>query len=132
LAGCWFRGFLEPGNYPDGTFAGFPVISAHKEFLDMLPSTGAFGLGILPAFCFCALAIVKRRARRHGPVGRPAFLFSGFYVPHSPTSSIFTGFYEITPIAVLAVLGLPASGPPSRGPEVLQRSRPRSDNVSVC
>jgi O-antigen ligase len=113
-------------------FAGFPVVSAHKGFLDMLPSTGAVGLAILLAFCFCALAIVKGRARRHDPVGRPAFLFWGFYVLHSPTSSIFTEFYEITPIAVLAVLGLPASGPPSRGPEALQRSRPRSDNVSVC
>ncbi len=115
--GVGFAAFWNPQNYARmEQLAGFPVVSAHSGFLDMLLSTGAFGLAILLAFCLCALVMVWGKARRGDPLGWLAFLFLGFYVLQNLTSSIFTEFYEITLIVVLAVLGLLASRPPVKRP----------------
>lgn len=115
--GVGFAAFWNPENYPRmEQLVGFPVVSAHNGFLDMLLSTGAVGLAILLTFCFCALATVLGRVRRHDPLGWLAFLFVSFYILQNLTSSIFTEFYEITLIVVLAVLGLLASSPPAKRP----------------
>lgn len=96
-----------------------------------LVSTGVFGLSIPLALCFCALTPVWSGARRHDPLGCLTFLLLGFYVLQNLTSSVFTEFYEITLIVVLAVPRLLASRPPPVGRSIPRRSRSRWGNVSL-
>lgn len=116
--GVGFAAFWNPHNYPRlEQLAGFPVVSAHNGFLDMLLTAGAVGLTILMTFCFYTMAKLIGRARRQDPLAWLAFLFLTFYMLQNLTSSIFTEFYEITLIVVLTVLGLLASRP-TKGLEI--------------
>jgi O-antigen ligase len=130
--GTGFAAFWNPQNYPQmEQLVGFPVVSGHNGFLDILVNVGIVGLIILLAFCSCTLVVALVRARRHDPMGWVTFLFLTFYVLQNLTSSIFTEFYEISLIVLLAALGLMSGGPPtrrlkarSRAPKEVRRPAP--------
>lgn len=113
--GVGFAAFWNSQNYPKmEQLVGFPVVSAHNGFLDMLLASGIVGLAFLLTFCLCAMVTVTRRARRSDPLGWLTLVFLTFYVLSNLTTSIFTEFYEFKLIVVLAALGLLASGPAKR------------------
>jgi hypothetical protein len=70
VAGCGFRGLLEPPHISQlgsSDVSGAP--SAHNGFLEELLNTGMVGLTILLAFCLATLTIALRRAKRGDPLG---------------------------------------------------------------
>lgn len=113
--GVGFAAFWNPHNYPRmEQLVGFPVVSAHNGFLDMLLVLGVVGLALLLTFCLCATVTTVRRARRHDLLGWLVLMFLTFYVLSNLTSSIFTEFYEFKLMVVLSALGLLASRPAKR------------------
>lgn len=123
--GVGFAAFWNPQNYAlIEELVGFPAVSAHSGFLDMLLNVGVVGLAILLAFCLSATVASWRKVRSRDPLGWLALLFIAFYLLQNLTSSIFTEFYEISLIAVLALLGLMSGRParnvasPNREPDV--------------
>lgn len=122
--GVGFAAFWNPSNYDlIEQSVGFPAVSAHNGFLDIMLNTGAVGLAILVAFCLCALLTAGRRALSGDPMGWLAFLLLLFYVLQNLTSSVFTEFYELNLMVVLATLGLLA-GRPAKGVAVAGTPRP--------
>ena len=110
--GVGFAAFWNPGVlFSMEQRAGFPVVSAHNGFLDMLLGTGIIGLVIILAFCFYTMAVAIGRARRGDPLGWLVFLFVAFYTLQNLTVSTFTEFLEIPLVAILVMLGLMANGP---------------------
>lgn len=101
--------------------AGFPVVSAHNGFLDVLLGAGAVGLAVTLAFWVCAAVVAVGRARRGDPVGWLVSLFITFYVLHNLTVSVFTEFLEVPLIVILAMLGLMASKKSPTKPPVARR-----------
>jgi exopolysaccharide production protein ExoQ len=113
--GVGFAAFWNPHNYPRmEQLVGFPVVSAHNGFLDMLLVLGVVGLAFLLAFCLCAAVTVMRKARRPDLLGWLVLMLLIFYVLSNLTSSIFTEFYEFKLIVILSALGLLASRPAKR------------------
>ena len=128
IVGVGFAAFWNPESLASMELrVGFPVVSAHSGFFDMMLGTGVVGLAILMVFCLYAIALVVRRARRGDTLGWLVFVFLVFYLLSNLTVSIFTEFLEIPLILILAMLGLMASGPPGArpqsGPEASAKTR---------
>ena len=99
--GTGFAASWNPQNYlRREQLVGFPVVSGHNDFLDILLNAGVVGFIILLTFYVCTLAMVVARVRRHDPLGWMALLILTFYLPQNLTSSIFAEFYEISLIAL--------------------------------
>ncbi len=110
--GVGFAAFWNPDNIPwVEQLTGWPVVSAHNGYLDIMLGTGAIGLGILLAFCLYTMVFVLGRARRGDPLGWLVFLILVFYLLQNLTVSVFPEFLDVPLIVILAMLGLMASSP---------------------
>jgi hypothetical protein len=108
--GVGFAAFWNPADLAwVQRFLGWPVVSAHNGYVDMLLGTGAIGLAILLTFCLCTMVVVLGRARRGDPLGWLLFLILTFYLLQNLTVSVFTEFLDVPLIVILAMLGLMAS-----------------------
>ena len=113
--GVGFAAFWNPHILPSmEQRVGFPAVSAHNGFLDMLLGTGVIGLVVILAFCIYTMGMVVGRARRGDPLGWLVFLFLAFYMLQNLTVSTFTEFLEIPLVAILVMLGLMANRPVAR------------------
>jgi O-antigen ligase len=124
LLGAGFAAFWSPENiYQIQLITGFPWVSAHNGFLDVLLNTGTVGLAILLTFCFVAMVVIVRSARRGDALGWLAFLFLLYYMLHNLTNSLTTQELEVPFMIILAILGL-MSSQRMLYPPVLQRGAP--------
>jgi exopolysaccharide production protein ExoQ len=124
LLGVGFVAFWSPENvYQIQQITGFPWVSAHNGFLDVLLNTGIVGLAILLTFYFSAMVMVVRSARRGDPLGWLAFLFLLYYLLHNLTVSLTTQELEVPFMIILAILALMSSQRVLH-PPVLQRGAP--------
>jgi O-antigen ligase len=116
-----FAAFWSPENvYRIQQITGFPWVSAHNGFLDVLLNTGIVGLAILLTFYFVAMVVVVRSARRGDPLGWLAFMFVLYNLLHNLTVSLTTQELEVPFMILLAILGLMSSQRVLSSP-VLQR-----------
>ena len=121
LLGVGFAAFWSPENvYQIQQITGFPWVSAHNGFLDVLLNTGIVGLAILLTFYFVAMVVVVRSARRGDPLGWLAFMFVLYNLLHNLTVSLTTQELEVPFMILLAILGLMSSQRVLSSP-VLQR-----------
>jgi O-antigen ligase len=124
LLGAGFAAFWSPENiYQIQQITGFPWVSAHNGFFDVLLNSGIVGLAILLTFYFSAMVVVVRSARRGDPLGWIAFLFLLYCLLHNLTVSLATQELEVPFMISLAILGLMSSKPVTYSP-VLQRGAP--------
>jgi len=110
LLGAGFAAFWSPDNlYQIQLITGFPWVSAHNGYLEELLNTGLVGLALLLVFCFYALVVGVRTARRGDPFGWLAFLFVLYYLLLNLTNALIQQYLEIPLIIVLVMLSLMSS-----------------------
>jgi len=124
--GAGFAAFWSPDKHRQmELLLGKFVRSAHNGFLEEVLNTGIVGLALLLAFCICAIAVARRRARMGDPFGWLAFLFVVLYLLLNMTSALVQEAPEIPFMIILVILGLMANKrvtpTPRRAPGAVRR-----------
>jgi len=124
--GAGFAAFWSPEKHRQmELLLGKFVHSAHNGFLEEVLNTGIVGLALLLAFCICAIAVARRRARLGDPFGWLAFLFVVLYLLLNMTSALVQEAPEIPFMIILVILGLMANKrvtpTPRRAPGAVRR-----------
>jgi O-antigen ligase len=112
LIGAGFAAFWNPETlYLIKSKVGFPVVSAHNGFLEVLLSTGVIGLSLFLVFWISMMVVALKKVRTGDQFGWLVFMIMLYYLIHNFTTSLIDSYLEVPFIMVFVFLGLLACRP---------------------